>query len=253
MNRQRVTVILPFVVWLALLPSLWLSLVLTGIAYYLMLCVTVVHEIIVPMLIVRFVEKQRVSQRFGFQRSRVFVFFSLIGMSALAMYLTMNVDVAAVSNMVLAPISEEIFFRGYVLGRFRSNNAFENVTSTLKFMCFVVISSIVFTFSHVFTGYTFQDIFITLPFGIAAGVLYGFTGTVLFSTVLHADLNYSGTLREKHLPLPQFFGFWIALMTIPSFLLFVYESTNGFIRRGNKKWKFHWLHRSLEVITSNKS
>lgn len=229
MNKNRFLTILPFIVWFPLYFLLWLTYQARGNWYYLFASLVPFFLVLVPIAIVKFVEKQNVIQRFGFQQSRLLIIASLPIVTFLAVAVfgrTINLW-NSLYAVVLAPIPEEIFFRGYIQGfiqsRFTKKEPEVNVPTMNWKMAWVpiLVSSTIFTVSHIFRYSDFTILFL-FPAGLLYGLLFLMTKSILLSTAIHTGVNFISILDTTFFSQIQFV-FWLDLIMLPAVLLSVSE------------------------------
>jgi membrane protease YdiL (CAAX protease family) len=221
MNKQKLNIAIPFVMWVASIIPLWLASVLTGTLYYVVaLCVTS-YMIVVPLLMIRYFEKESIVQRLGMQSGKFLLCVLLAFTSVLAVITVTTVEWIAFLTVVLAPIPEEMFFRGYIMGRFLNS---EKISINLKAMIGLVLSSLVFCISHAFHGYS-----ITLFFGIFLvsltlfGFIYWITGSILLSAAIHTTFNFLQSPLTPQSHSVFLLCFLIGLIIVPSASLSIWE------------------------------
>jgi membrane protease YdiL (CAAX protease family) len=135
----------------------------------------------------KFVHKQNIIESFGLQKWRFLSLIFLVIVSIAASYLYNADNQSLFFSIVWTPIPEEIFFRGYLLGRLK------NMKATKKFnFAFVILVSLIFSLSHLFNPNIgiFNIAFWLLLLGIFLGVLYWRTGSILPSSIAHTIWNF---------------------------------------------------------------
>lgn len=155
MNIQKISIAIPFVMWIPLMVPLWLTSILTGTLYYAATLFGTSYMIVVPLIMVRYFEKRSIVQRLGMQSGRLLICILLIIISVLAFFTVTTMEWIAFSTIVLAPIPEEMFFRGYMMGRFVSG---ERISINLKTMIGLILATLVFCISHIFHGYSIVEL-----------------------------------------------------------------------------------------------
>lgn len=232
MNRKKVSVILPFIAWFALFPLLWLTSRARGITSYFSASLIPIYMIVVPMTIVRFAEKQSITERFGLRSARFLILVFLVLTSIAATIIMTAADWNASYAVLLAPIPEEVFFRGYFLGRFTNGNTSK---STKAAVMALLLSSVVFSLSHIFRPYSVPNYLSLFEFGVVTGFTYLLSDSILLGVAIHTAWNFSLTVKPVYLFSTQFFS-WAILITAPSCLLFAEELLK---RRRLKKIKMN--------------
>jgi membrane protease YdiL (CAAX protease family) len=215
MDNRAFFVILPVLVWLGLLFILWLISLATGSAYYALVCVSFVYEFAVPSVIVRAIEKQNLTGRFGFQSWRKAMLFYLIFASILSVQFSVGLKWEALLAILFAPILEEFFFRGYFLGSFIDKGMLQNPT---RLIGSILLSSIVFSLSHVFVRYNLIDYLITFCLGLLCGLVYLFSGSIVYSVPLHMVFNLIIFSKGTAIS-PTSLWIWVVLFMLPYMLL----------------------------------
>lgn len=219
MEREKVSLVAPLAMWAPLMFLLWLTSVLTGTWHYFVALSVIIYMVLVPLMMMRYFEKESIVQRLGMQSGKFLVCVLLAIASVLAFFTVTTREWAALLPLVLAPIPEEIFFRGYIMGRF----AKRRMSITLKSAIGLVLSSLVFSISHVFRSYwTTNFLVLLLASLLVFGLTYWITGSILFSAVIHTVWNFLHVPLQHNLP-PTLVFFWLVFMIIPSLLLFVRE------------------------------
>jgi len=161
------------------------------LAYYVSATVIAAYFVVVSIGFVRSVEKQSIIQRFGLQTPRTAMLVFLVAVSVVLTSFLNDADWNAVVPVVLAPIPEELFFRGYILGGFRKWVRIGRRLDWLKMMAGpVLLSSAIFGISHVFRNYPLSHVLTALTFGIVEGVLYLLTESIMIPSALHTLSNF---------------------------------------------------------------
>lgn len=148
------------------------------------------YMVVTPFLLTRFFEKRSIKERFGFQRKNV---SGLLVATYLGLIIVYFFDVTNFSGVFLAPLLEEIFFRGYMLGSFVAlkNNEWK-WRSTIAPMLF---TSFLFAFGHLFNYYPTFPLsmwFLTVAIfigSLALSLLYVLSKTILPCFLLHMIYN----------------------------------------------------------------
>jgi len=215
MNNRAFFVILPVLVWLGLLFILWLTSLAAGFVYYVLVCVSFVCEFAVPSVIVRTVAKQNLTGRFGFQSWRKAMLFYLIFASILSVQFSVGMKWEALLAILFAPILEEFFFRGYFLGSFRDKEMLQNPT---RLIGSILLSAVVFSFSHVFVRYDPIDYLITFCLGLLCGFVYVLSGSVVYSVPVHMVFNFIIVNKGGAIS-PTSLWIWVVIFLLPYMLL----------------------------------
>jgi len=145
-----------------------------------------VYVLIVSFGITKFLEKESIVERFGFQtKNSLGLFISIcLGLSVLYYF---NKDINnfySINSAILAPLIEEIFYRGYMLGTFSKNS--KNEVN----LWIIILTSTLFSLGHIFImGENVLVYIILLIFGICAGVSYVNFRTILWSFIAHMVIN----------------------------------------------------------------
>ena len=211
-----------FLPWIILLALLWLyysPLAVDSVRSFLTYLIYF-YSVLVPVGLVRIVGKQSVVERFGLQGWR-YLALAVLGFVSLAVtFLSGIVISTAFLSVVLAPMQEEVFFRGYMLGRFRNEKKLRNPK---VFLASVLLVAGAFALSHIFTpGIRIDDVLLLFLAGNIFGVVYWFGGTILPSAILHTVWNFFNETKEEY----QFsleFWFWIFLIILPIIPFFFEE------------------------------
>jgi membrane protease YdiL (CAAX protease family) len=180
--------------------------------------IILIYYLVVPIGIIRFVQKQSVIERFGLQSLRYLALAFVIIISLAIVFLSGIVNnLTAFSSIILAPIPEEIFFRGYMLGTLRSQKA------NLKlFLGSILLVSTTFAFSHSFK----YDILGTAPvfaLGFVFGVLYWFSHSIVPSATIHIAWNFMGDVKAEYQPSLSYV-LWVVLLVMPLILVMIKEN-----------------------------
>lgn len=232
-DRQRILTILPFVIWSSVLLLLWCKSSTEGLLSWFLFFLLPIYLVTSSLAIVKHVEKQSVVQRFGVQPARL-LFLSLLALTSLAAtFIMTNSDWASFSGVVFAPIPEEVFFRGYMLGRWINGGTSKSLKLKVGFL---LLSSVIFSLSHFFAGYALTDYPWSFVFGFGMGFVYWLTGSILLIGALHTAFNLSLDVKKEYFSARPL---WIAIIILPSFLLFGVE----WLRRKKKE-----LERQLQLF-----
>lgn len=218
MDRQKVLLILPFVVWLALFPLLWYASWVGGPLYYFLSCSVAVYLIAASIVVVKLSENRSAIQRFGIQSGRLLILVLLVLTSVVATLVTTSANWYAFLAVVFSPVPEEIFFRGFILGTFTDGN----MSKSLKVVVgSLLLSSLIFSVSHIFRSYFFPDFLGIFLFGLVLGFFYLWTQSILLPAAIHTTWNLLNVKAEYVLSLQS----WslVILIIIPSCLLFAVE------------------------------
>lgn len=182
---------------------------------------TLLFSILSPLGIVAFFERQSTIKRFGLQPSRFLSLGFFISMTLATCYLSNILSGSPLSSIVIAPLSEEWLFRGYMTGKFRDEDFLRahdiKFQRTIKvFVGPILLVSVAFAVSHLFV-YGLTD----LPQGVIAGVVFGFvflvSGSVLFSMTAHAVWNYLLLVKPAY-RFSTPWWFWLFLLLLPAIL-----------------------------------
>lgn len=224
MDRKKFLNILPLIVWFTLLLLLWFQFQARANLY---LAVSVIFYLVfASVIIVRSVEKQNLIKRFGLQSERLLILALLLIVSIFAVF---EIGTNLWNNffsVVLSPIPEEIFFRGYVQGRFMKRDPKILRMMSRKMMLVstagsIFVSSLIFAISHYFR-YSIIGILPMFSFGLLQGIIFLLTGSILLPAMVHVVTNLYNTGNFQYLPSTQIL-FWLFLTMFPSILLLVAE------------------------------
>jgi len=219
MDRQKGFSILAFAAWLILMLLLWLNSWASGNLHSFSTYLVAIYLIAMPVGAVRFIEKQSIIERFGIQAFKFLLLMLLIFTSLWVTYLSGVVDWTAFVSLVLAPIPEEIFFRGYILGRVTNGKT----KLTLRRALFAhLLASLIFALSHVFK-YDLAGISFSFGFGLIMGFTYLMTGSILLPSIVHTGFN---------------FLIIVSLVSESSILVFSLFLLIGFLALGLSVWGF---------------
>lgn len=216
MNRKKVSAFLPFIIWFALLPLLWLTSRTRGVTSYFSASLIAIYMIVVPLTMVRFAEKQSITERFGLRSARFLILVFLVLTSIAATIIMTATDWNASYAVLLAPIPEEMFFRGYFLGRFTNRNTSKSTKAAVGSL---LLSAAVFSLSHIFRPYSIPDYLSLFEFGLVTGFTYLLSNSILLGVAIHTAWNFSLAVKPEYLFSTQFFS-WAILIMAPSCLLF---------------------------------
>lgn len=217
MKNKTFLAILPVLLWFGLLFILWLVSSSRGFVYYTLASFSLVYEFAVPLVIVKTIEKQNLTERFGFQSWRKATLLYLIFISILSIQSGVGVKWESLLPILFAPVAEEFFFRGFFLGTFRNRTVFQNPE---KLLVSLLLSAVVFSFSHVFVGYNLIDYLIAFCLGLLYGLVYVFSGSIVYPVSLHMMFNFIQI--NRNLAISQtYLWVWIVLFLLPFVLLAV--------------------------------
>ncbi len=217
MKNKTFLVILPVLLWFGLLFILWLVSFSRGFAYYVLASLSLVYEFAVPFVIAKTIEKQNLAARFGLQSWRKGTLFYLIFISMLSVQFGVGIKWESLLPVSFAPVVEEFFFRGFFLGTFRKDRMLQNPE---KLLVSVLLSAVVFSFSHVFAGYNLFEYLIAFCLGLLYGSVYVFSGSVVYAASLHMTFNFIQVSRDSVMS-QTYLWTWIALFLLPFLLLAV--------------------------------
>lgn len=127
-HKREIVVVLA---WLGLLIILYIDNLLFKIETYL---IYPTYMIVVSLILVKYLEKESIKERFGLQKHNVLGL--LLGCLVFVIFLAIS-GTQEIRGVIIAPITEEIFFRGYMLGAIaRSTSTFPEWTQTLRKLIF---------------------------------------------------------------------------------------------------------------------
>lgn len=211
--------ILPILLWLVFLLLLWLTSNSNGGIHYLFLYLLPFYLFAIPFGMVKFIEKQSIIKRFGLEPERL-LFLILLGVTAILAILNMTAaNWIAFNNVLWAPIPEEVFFRGYILGRL--SKGIKSSDSAKVWGSSLILSAAIFSSSHAFTGDPPVLFAFAFLFGCLAGLIYLLTRSILFPAAMHTAYNLLTSSGEGILPIQ--FLFWAAIILFPSCFLLLIE------------------------------
>lgn len=142
--------------------------------------------VIVPLLSARYIEKRSITEKFGFERRPLLGMVSFIFISLSILFYFDLYDFGAV---FFAPLTEELFFRGYMLGFFSESNH-KDLKNILIDSWWILYTSILFGLSHLFVdGYSITSMLLTTIGGISLGTLYIRFKTVFWCFAAHMLYN----------------------------------------------------------------
>lgn len=218
MKNKTFPTILPVLLWLGLLFILWLVSLSRGFVYYVLASLSLVYEFAVPFVIVKTVEKQNLAARFGLQSWRKATLLYLIFISILSVQFGVGIKWEFLLPVLFAPVVEEFFFRGFFLGTFRNEMILQNPE---KLLGSVLLSAVVFSFSHVFAGYNLIGYLIAFCLGLLYGFVYVFSGSVVYAASLHMTFNFIQVSKDR-VASQTYLWIWIVLFLLP-FMLFTID------------------------------
>lgn len=131
-----------------------------------------------------------------------------------------------VSVIIVAPIAEEILFRGIVQ---------KELSEAVGAFWAIVLQALLFGLAH---GFLVQSIF-TAVFGLMLGVLYYKTNNLTVTVLAHMFFNFSSVPQIENYDLLPNLALTGLMLTVVSFLMFVYvyrkthALSNGAIGGGN--------------------
>jgi membrane protease YdiL (CAAX protease family) len=217
-EKKKTLSVVVIIAWVILFALLWLLSILpirnvpTFSVYFVNF-----YMIVVSIGVIRFVEKQSVIERLGVQSWRYLALALLSFVSLVAVYFSRILNPTAFTPIFLAPVSEEIFFRGYMLGRFRNE---ETLNSRWQF-AYLFFVSVAFALSHIFI-YGISGVIIGIfCMGAVYGIVYWFIGSILASVSIHTIYNFVVTAGAYWTSLD--FWIWIFLITLPLIVVILQE------------------------------
>ena len=209
----------PILMWFLFLLLLWLTSNSEGGIHYLSLYLLPFYLFAIPFGMVKFIEKESIIKRFGLELERL-LFLILLGITAILAILNMTAaNWIAFSNVLLAPIPEEVFFRGYILGRL--SKGIKSSDSAKVWGGSLILSSAIFSLSHAFTGEPLVLFEFAFLFGCLAGLIYLLTRSILLPAAMHTAFNLLTSSGEGILSIR--FLFWTAIILFPSCFLLLIE------------------------------
>jgi membrane protease YdiL (CAAX protease family) len=211
MKNRTFLAILPVLFWFGLLFILWLVSSSKGFTYYVLASLSLAYEFAVPLVIVKTVEKQNLTGRFGLQSWRKGTLLYLVFMSVLSIQSSVGIKWESLLPVLFAPVVEEFFFRGFFLSSFRNKTAYQNPE---KFLVSVLLSSVAFSFSHVFAAYNLIDYLIAFCLGLLYGFVYVFSGSIVYPVSLHIVFNFIQVSRNLAIS-QTYLWVWILLFLLP--------------------------------------
>ncbi len=176
-----------------------------------------VYFIFVAFGMVRFVHKTSILESFGLLNWRYFSLVILMVISIGARYMSGIAMPNTFTSIVIAPISEEVFFRGYLLGCFKTKNA-----TTTKAFSSIFFVTFLFTLAHVFKpDIGIVGLVFAIPcLGAMAGILYWVTKTIIPSITIHTAWNFFISTKPET-RFTSNFWIWIILIFLPNILLVI--------------------------------
>jgi len=184
LNSKLITLIL---VWLGYMILVWLhyNLGKSGLTTAL-LCYT--YMLVISFALTKFFEKESITERFGFQTRNLLILLIATCSSLTFLYLLkVNIFNFFVINFtIIAPLMEEIFYRGYILGSL-CGKADEMNRESLKW---ILLTSILFSIGHIFIlGRNLLLYIYVLIFGFIEGIIYVNTKTISWVYIAHMVNN----------------------------------------------------------------
>jgi membrane protease YdiL (CAAX protease family) len=159
------------------------------------------YSVVVALAIPRLIEKKSIIQRFGLQRNNTLILIVAVYLMLATAYYLGNTDL----NMVfLAPLVEEMLFRGYFLGRLVNYDGKIQRWSGQELTSIFSIS-VLFGASHVFVYYpslnsqALAQMFVISISSITLGFLYAYFKTILWCFVLHMLINLTDYINAAFL------------------------------------------------------
>jgi len=180
----------------------------------------------IPIGMITFVEKSNVMARLGLNSLRFLGLISLSLVSLVSVYFLFGPSLAessAINVILLAPFLEEVFFRGYLLGRLKNERT---LRSSLLFVSAISLTSTLFTLSHVFKINDPKGMILVFSLGFLMGILYMLTGSILPSVTFHVIYNSSITISSAFL-FSEKSLLVILLMAVPTVAIEAYEMFKG--------------------------
>ena len=151
------------------------------------------YMLITSFLLTKFYEKRSIIERFGFQRNNALGLLFVTYLGLLVVYYFDTYDITAI---FLAPLFEEIFFRGYMLGTLCNTNEWK---WRLIDLGWIIITSLLFALSHVFRYYPNGNILVIFVSSLSYGFLYVRLRTILWCFLAHMVCNLSIPFGTWHL------------------------------------------------------
>jgi len=168
------------------------------------------YMLVTSFLLTKFVEKRDITERFGLQRNNV---LGLLVVIYLGLTVAHYFDISDLPLIFFAPLNEEIFFRGYMLGTLSKSN-YDKWKR-------ILLTSVLFALAHIFTyhsTYPLDKVAWTIfaPFigGMFFGFLYMQSKTILWCFLAHMLYNLFSSYRISMLILYLFILLGVLLKDI---------------------------------------
>jgi len=146
-------------------------------------------------------EKRSIIDRFGFQRNNVLGLVVIICLGLTVVYLFYGFNIDDLNLIVVAPLAEEIFFRGYMLGILCKGNYKEWELIPIEYL-WIPLTSSLFALGHIFRYYPsfpssmWVSMFSILIGSLIHGLLCVWFRTILWSTSVHMLHNSYPPIRN---------------------------------------------------------
>lgn len=157
------------------------------------------------MLVVSFsltkLEKRSITERFGFQRNNVFGLIIVICLGLIVVYFFYDFNINNLDLIVVAPLVEEIFFRGLMLGILCKRNYKEWRRIPIEYL-WIPFTSLLFALGHVLRYYPafppsmWNQIYLIMIGSLIHGLLYVWFRTILWSVSVHMLHNSYPPIRN---------------------------------------------------------
>jgi membrane protease YdiL (CAAX protease family) len=180
---------------------------------------TYFYFLAVPLGIVRFVEKQGIVERFGLQPLRYLGLATLVVADLYLVYLSGLLKWTSFTSVLIAPMTEEMFFRGYMLGEFRNDDTMD----ILRPILYWLLTAAAFTLSHVFVYQSLGNLFCVFLGGILVGLFYWVTKSILAPIGVHTAWNVFLEAKETSGFSIQLSAAILAVLLVPV-VTFIVES-----------------------------
>lgn len=176
--------------------------------------------VVVPLGIIRFLEGQSIVERLGLQSWKYLglIVLATISIAWVSFFKSIMSDpYLAFFTIVLAPIPEELFFRGFMFGEFKTR---QSLKSTKLLIFYSVSSSIAFGLSHFEQG--LDGVFWASIFGFVLALLYWVTGSILSTAAIHTIYNLFISLRtDSWMPTNFLLEIRVILLLITSLTIYM--------------------------------
>jgi len=159
----------------------------------------------VPLLIIKF-QKEGVRQRFGLSEAhpRIYptvlitlVFLALISALICQLRASTGLRDSIILTIIIAPIGEEIFFRGYLQGNFEKFKGPDNSKRAAAIA--VVFTAVLFSYAHFMRAETmpFLYFFGTFFMGLLFGYVMVLKRSIIFPILLHMMFNTAIIISQQ--------------------------------------------------------